>query len=138
MKKILLFVFIVLFMQVKSQVAINTDGSTPDASAILDLKSSNMGFLVPRLSSIQKANISQPATGLLIYQTDGAPGFYYNQGTPQNPSWTILASSSTTSLWIKSSANSTILANPNDSVGIGRPVPVERLDINGNLALDNF
>ncbi|HYO21480.1 MAG TPA: tail fiber domain-containing protein [Flavisolibacter sp.] len=51
--------------------------TTPDPSAMLDVSSGNKGFLVPRMSQGQRNAISSPATGLLIYQTDGTPGFYY-------------------------------------------------------------
>ncbi len=35
---------------VSQNVAINSDGSSPDTSAVLDLQSANKGLLVPRLS----------------------------------------------------------------------------------------
>ncbi len=60
-------------------VAVNTDGSNPDASAILDVKATNKGMLVPRVS--QTSAVSNPATGLLVYQTGGTPGFYYYNGS---------------------------------------------------------
>jgi hypothetical protein len=67
-------------------VAINTDGSTADASAILDLKSTNQGVLVPRLTQSQRTTISAPATGLMVYQTDATAGFYFYNGT----AWTSM------------------------------------------------
>lgn len=55
----------------KSQsVAINNTGSVPHASALLDLESTNKGFLPPRLSWSQIKAISLPAEGLLVYDTD--------------------------------------------------------------------
>lgn len=39
----------------------------PDNSAILELQSSNQGFLVPRLDSTQITNLNSPADGLLLY-----------------------------------------------------------------------
>ena len=60
---------------------------TPDASAKLDISSTSKGFLVPRMTSTQKAAISSPANGLLVYQTDGVIGFYVNSGTSASPSW---------------------------------------------------
>ncbi len=60
-----------------AQVAINTDGSNADASAMLDVKSDTTGLLIPRMTQVQKVGISSPAEGLLIYQTDSVPGFYY-------------------------------------------------------------
>ena len=68
-------------------VSINTDGSSPDASAMLDIKSTGKGLLMPRMTQAQRAAIVSPATGLVIYQTDGTPGYYYNSGTPGSPGW---------------------------------------------------
>ncbi len=62
---------------VSAQVSINNDGSTPDSSAMLHIKSDSMGILIPRMSLTQRNDISQPAEGLLIYQKDNDPGFYY-------------------------------------------------------------
>jgi hypothetical protein len=62
--------------------SINTDGSTANASAILDVKSTAKGMLIPRMSKTEKNAIAAPATGLLIFQN--APdsiGFYYYSGT---------------------------------------------------------
>jgi type VI secretion system Hcp family effector len=138
MKLILLLIFLALIVQVSGQVAINTDGSNPDASAILDLQSTVKGFLIPRMTETQRDIIQSPATGLLIYQIDGISGFYYNTGSPVSPAWSLLSSPSTSTLWIRTGINTTSLAIPTDSVGIGRFNPVEKLNVNGNLALDNF
>lgn len=60
-------------------VTINTDNDTAHPSAILDVKSDNQGILIPRVA---KANRPvNPATGLLIFQIDDTPGFYYFDGT---------------------------------------------------------
>ncbi len=73
-------------------VAINEDGSSPDNSAMLDISSTDKGLLIPRMTEAQKNAIVQPATGLLIYQTDVDSGFHYNQGTPAAPDWIRLTS----------------------------------------------
>jgi hypothetical protein len=62
-------------------LSINTDGSTAHASAILDVKSTAKGMLIPRMSKTEKNAIVLPATGLLVFQN--APdsiGFYYYNG----------------------------------------------------------
>ena len=64
-----------------SQIAINTDGSAPDASAGLDLFFTNKGFLPPRMTSAQRMAITSPAEGLLLFQTDVPSGYYYYTGT---------------------------------------------------------
>ena len=69
-------------------VAINNTGSAPDASAILDLQSTNKGILAPRMTEAQKNGVVNPATGLLIFQTDASAGFYYYSGA----AWTALSS----------------------------------------------
>jgi hypothetical protein len=83
-KYILLYIFIfctqnALFAQ--GGVAINTDNSAPHASAALDVKSTTQGVLIPRLTQAQRTAIASPATGLMVYQTDGTAGFYFYNGT---------------------------------------------------------
>ena len=55
-----------------SQVAINAEGSNPDNSAILDVKSNNKGFLPPRMTRLEMNAILNPANGLIIFCTDCA------------------------------------------------------------------
>lgn len=96
MKKISLLAmcFVCLFTIGNAQsLAVNNDGSTADASAILDVKSTAKGLLVPRVTATQRAAIATPATGLVVYQTDGTTGFYYNAGTSGAPSWKLLLAS---------------------------------------------
>lgn len=82
MKKSILFVALLLTGVSNAQnVGINTNGATPDPSAILDVSSSSKGLLTPRMTQSERNAISSPATGLLIYQTDNTPGFYYYDGT---------------------------------------------------------
>jgi len=69
-------------------VAINASGASANSSAMLDIASSTQGMLVPRMDSAQRSIISSPATGLLVYQTDGVtPGFYFYNGS----AWTSLS-----------------------------------------------
>ena len=67
---ILLFINWTLQIDLNAQVGINNDNSDPDASAMLDVKSSDKGMLVPRMSSSQRTMISGAATGLLVFDTD--------------------------------------------------------------------
>lgn len=50
-----------------AQMGINT--SSPDPSSVLDISSTIKGVLLPRLTTAQRNAISNPATGLLIYET---------------------------------------------------------------------
>lgn len=60
-----------------SQISINTNSSPPDNSASLDIKSTDKGLLIPRVTQAQRDAIVNPAQGLIIYQTDQVTGFYY-------------------------------------------------------------
>jgi hypothetical protein len=82
MKKLFLpLTFLFLTGQIFAQnVGINVDGSNADPSSILDIKSTTQGFLTPRMLQSERNAIPSPATGLMIYQTDNTPGFYYYDG----------------------------------------------------------
>lgn len=70
--KNLIALTLVLFIHLSpnfSQVIISNDGSTPDSSAMLEVKSDSRGFLIPRLSAYQRDSIHDPAEGLMIYCT---------------------------------------------------------------------
>jgi hypothetical protein len=54
---------------------------------MLDIKSTTRGMLSPRMTQAQRNAIISPATGLVVYQTDNTPGYYYNTGTPASPVW---------------------------------------------------
>jgi uncharacterized protein (TIGR02145 family) len=75
----LFFIAIVMITSITSmaQVAITSDGSTGDASAMLDVKSTTKGFLPPRLTELQRIQMSNPADGLVIFNTTtGYINFY--------------------------------------------------------------
>jgi hypothetical protein len=63
-----------------AQVSINNDNAAPHASAMLDVKSTNKGMLVPRMTTAQRNNIAAPATGLLVFDSD-LNRFYFFNGT---------------------------------------------------------
>ena len=71
---LLLFMYLLFAWKANAQVAINNDGSTANTSALLDLKSTTKGLLLPRMSQAERDQIATPAEGLLIYQTDNSPG----------------------------------------------------------------
>lgn len=61
--------------------SINTTGADPDPSAILDVSSSTQGILIPRLTETERLSMPNLSEGLLVYQTDGVPGYYVYQGS---------------------------------------------------------
>ncbi len=90
MKQLLFFSILCAFLCGSSnrgygQVGIGT--TTPDATAILEISGTGKGLLIPRMAS--SARPTSPATGLIIYQTDGTAGFYYYDGS----AWKMLMNS---------------------------------------------
>jgi type IV secretory pathway TrbF-like protein len=146
------FYFMIIFLlgyypYVFSQnVGINDDGSTPNASAMLDVKSTNKGFLAPRLTETQKNAISSPAIGLLIFQTDGTSGFYYYDGSV----WQMIGSGSFTEIdpqvsssttnyvpkWNGTSLVDGLLYDNGTNIGLGTTSPVDKLHVVGKLRID--
>jgi hypothetical protein len=64
-----------------SGTAVGIGTSSPNASAALDVSSTTKGILLPTMTQSQRNAIASPATGLLVFQTDNTPGFYYYNGT---------------------------------------------------------
>ena len=75
------FIIMLAINSFSQGVGINTDESDADPSAMLDVKSTDKGILIPRMTMTQRTAISSPATGLIIYQSDNNPGFYFYNGT---------------------------------------------------------
>jgi Fibrobacter succinogenes major domain (Fib_succ_major) len=68
MRQIIIIFFMVMNLSgIIAQSGINTN--TPDTTAILDVYSTNKGFLPPRLTTAQRDAIATPAAGLTIYNT---------------------------------------------------------------------
>jgi hypothetical protein len=132
MKKILLATAI-FFCSATNNVfcqslAINTDGSTANASAMLDVKSTTKGLLIPRMTTAQRTAIGSPATGLQVYDTDLNLLHFYN-----GSSWTALTAG--TNFWTLSGGH--IYNNTGTNVGIGATAPGDKLEVNGNIRLTN-
>lgn len=95
---IILYLITGSFISINAQnVGINSTGTSPDGSAMLDVSSTNKGLLIPRVALVNATNpISSPVEGLLVYNNGGSigpDGFYYFDGT----NWTSLASGGSSS-----------------------------------------
>jgi len=80
-KGLLLSLLLIGQFTLRAQVAINTDGSSPNASAMLDIKSTTKGLLVPRVTTAQRIAFVSPTDGLWVYDTDTKNFWYYKSGT---------------------------------------------------------
>ena len=72
MKKSTILTALLVFsvFRLMAQIGINTDGSSPDNSAILDAKSTSKGVLIPRMTFDQRNAITSPADGLMVFCTN--------------------------------------------------------------------
>ena len=69
MNKIYTLIIVGLFsLPIFAQVGIGT--TSPDASSALDVTATDKGFLMPRMTTVQKDAIVTPAEGLQVYDTD--------------------------------------------------------------------
>jgi hypothetical protein len=131
---IVLILLFTLSREAISQVRI-TDGSvlTMDINSLLELESTTKGLLIPRVAIgnlTLEAPLTAPVpTGMLVYSLGGAVsnGFYFWNGT----SWNMLATGSA-GQWI---TNGTNIYYNTGNVGIGVTVPVEPLEVNGNIKI---
>ena len=107
----------------EAQVAITIDGSSPHASAMLEVKSTNRGFLLPRLTSVQRAALgATAAAGLVVYDTDQKKQFFYD-GT----GW---VESGIGNYWVNNGTK--VYLNPTTNyVGIGTTNPAKPLEVRG-------
>ena len=120
--------------------------SIPGTGAKLDISATDGGLLIPRMTQVQRDAIGSPATGLLVYQTDNTPGFYYYNGT----SWTGLGADhlgnhtatqnvQTAGNWISNDGdNEGIAIDAAGSIGIGINTPGENLQIHEPTASSNY
>jgi hypothetical protein len=64
-------------------VGINNDNTAPASSAMLDVKSTSKGILIPRMTTAQRTAIVTPANGLMVYDITTSTFWFY-----KNTVWT--------------------------------------------------
>ena len=75
---LLLAIILIVSNNLTAQVSVNTDGSSPDGSAMFEVKSSDKGMLIPRMTAAEIAGIANPANGLIVYNTDDSRFYFYD------------------------------------------------------------
>jgi len=74
-----------------TQIGISIIEISPDSSALVEVRSSSKGVLLPRLRTTDRRAISVPANGLLLFDTDYRTMFYYDQGfSSGTDAWSVL------------------------------------------------
>ncbi|HNA15972.1 MAG TPA: tail fiber domain-containing protein [Ferruginibacter sp.] len=139
-------------------VAINTDGSTASSSAILDVKSTGKGMLVPRMTKAQRNAIASPANGLIVYvNAPDTTGLSYYNGSAwkwveekNGNNWSLTGNSGTDPFvnFIGTTDNKALVFGANNfermritpiaTLGIGNQQPLYTIDVNtGQAGVNN-
>ncbi|MEP7144931.1 MAG: hypothetical protein ABI707_18750 [Ferruginibacter sp.] len=119
MKNLILIslIFLSSIVSYSQSVGISIDGSVPDPSAMLDVKSTTKGLLIPRMSSAERTGILNPAVGLLVYDDETASFWYYKAA-----GWSELVTGAGGGSWNTNGAD--IYNNNAGNVGIGVNAPL--------------
>jgi hypothetical protein len=80
-KGVLLLSLLLNVNHVLAQNNVGIGTLTPNATAILELSSTDKGFLAPRLTTAQRLAIPSPANGLLVYDLNLECYYFYNAVT---------------------------------------------------------
>jgi hypothetical protein len=169
----LTFVFLVSLLlpasNVEAQsVGINFNAAAPNSSAALDIDvtalGTKKGLLMPRVTLAQRTAMNPlpaAAQGLIVYQTDGIEGFYYNTSLTTTPNWVYASPGSASSGWsltgnsltgassitpnewigssnaydwvVKTTGTERMRVLSTGNVGIGTTTPGYMLHVNGNI-----
>jgi hypothetical protein len=138
MKRILHFAFSAVLILCSARnanaqnIGISSDGSLPDPHAMLDIKASDKGLLIPRTSTTTRLLIPN-TKGLLLYDTTTST-FWFNDGSQwQQISNGSSALNGTTDYIAKftslSTAGNSQIYDNGQYVGIGTTSPLARLHV---------
>ncbi|MEP7106744.1 MAG: hypothetical protein ABI760_02155 [Ferruginibacter sp.] len=127
------FIFLSSLVSYSQSVSINEDGSVPDQSAMLDIKSTTKGMLIPRMTSAERTGILNPGVGLLVYDNETASFWFYKAA-----GWTelITGGGAGTNYW--DTDGNHIYNNNTGNVGIGTNNPTARLSIQSPINTTGF
>ena len=117
MKRIFCFGLLMWAAVAQAQFSISSPPSPPDASAMLDVKSTTGGLLIPRLNNTQRNAIATPPAGLIIFNTTCSRFECYD-----GESWRRQLDGE---FWLR---NGNAIYTGND-VGIGTAGPAAPLDV---------
>jgi hypothetical protein len=134
MKKIFLITIFILSFKAFSQLGIGTN--TPHSSAMLDITSTNKGFLPPRMTGAQRDAIVSPVAGLEIWCIDCGSTAPYGEAQIYNGTiWTNLVGGTIKSVTVPGTNTSGGAISP---IGIGTNTPAASAALEINSTSKGF
>jgi microcystin-dependent protein len=146
MKYSLSIFFLLIFLQ-GSYAQIGINNSNPDDNSVLDLKATNKGLLIPRLSTTQREAMSTGtgfSQGMMVYDITLDILFVgYGNGASANTKWYAMNSWKTeySSYNNADTAHMTAMTTTgvkHGNVGIGVSVPTKKLEVDGWVKSTGF
>ena len=117
-------IMLTLFVASVSLGQIGIGTTSPNSSSALDITSTSLGFLMPRMTTTQRVAIATPAEGLLVFDTTTKSIWVVS-----NTVWTVVGNGG--KFVDGDSANDAVYTVGN--VGIKTTAPKAALDVNGYI-----
>ena len=140
----LLLALIFSLFLANAQVSVNQTNQDPDPSAMLDVQSPDKGVLIPRMDSTNRKGITNPATGLMVYDTTTQSFWYFDVawqeigGSDNLGDHKALTNILLNGHWLSKDGDSEgIYADSTGKIGIGTATPSEQLEVEGAINLGN-
>ncbi len=129
MRKLTLLIVLLTYcfiLNAQNVVVTDDEGYTAHSSAMLDIKSSTKGLLIPRITTSERTTLaSTAAKGLLVFDTNESVFYYYDGSAWVNISkgqiWTV-------------NSNYVLLSDIDSRVGIGTETPNSKLEVQADAS----
>lgn len=112
---------------------IGLNNPDPDSSAVLDIKSTDRGILIPRMTSAQRLAMDiatpSPVEGLMVFDTDQEKFYFWNADESK---WYALNPFDYSN---QNLVESNVLALNSTKLGIGTESPENQVSVNGNMSV---
>ena len=129
MKNILLFLIGMVSCINTSYGQVGIGTLAPDASSMLEVKSTTKGILIPRMSAAQRDALVAPANGLMVFVNDDNTFYFYTGSTWAN----VVSSIKSDNDWTISGSN--MYSAVSGNVGIGTTTPAQQLEITQSMKM---